>query len=214
MNPPTSSAVASDAGGLTALIRQQSADEVAQLQSDARGHVERLRAAAAAEVDALREAAEREGQDRGRREAAALLAVAEVQSRLMLLRAREAHIDAALAEARNRLAHLAALPDAAAIVAAFIRDALQVLPPGPVRVLLPDSHAAVLDEATRRQLGAGRWALRFESTAVPGGGVIVESEDGRLHFDNSIDARLRRRTAQLRHLAAGLLWPPDKESTP
>jgi len=210
----TSTAAASDAGGLAALIRQQSADEITQLLADARRHVERIRATAAVEVDGLQAAAQREGQERGRRGAAALLAVAEVQSRLAVLQAREARISEVLLETRNRLAHLDALPNAAANVAGFISDALRVLAPGPVRVLLPESHAALLDDATRRRLAAGRWALRFESAGVPGAGVIVETEDGRLHFDNSIDARLRRHAMQLRQLAAKLLWPADTGALP
>ncbi len=213
MKPPTPSAGASDAADLAVLIHQQSADEVAQLLRDAHSRAERLRVAAAEEVAALRAAAEREGEDRGRRRAAALLAVAEVGSQLALLQAQESHIAEALTQTRNRLANLAAMPSAAAVVTSFIRHALQAVSPGPVRVLLPDTYAPLLDEAARRKLGAGRWALHFEHTAVPGGGVIVETEDGRLRFDNSIDARLRRHTSHLRQLAASLLWP-NQESIP
>ena len=204
-----------DARGLAALILEQSAAEIDQLRADAQERIARTRAAAAAKVESIRSAAVREGEQRGRRRAASLLAVAEARSRLRVLHAREAHIDDALAHARSQLANLTNVPDAPAVVTALIREALQVLQPGPVRVQLPESLAALLDSSTRRQLGAGRWALHFETAPVPGGGVIVETDDGRLRFDNSIEARFRRAAAYLRQLAAELLHPPaDSESNP
>jgi vacuolar-type H+-ATPase subunit E/Vma4 len=196
-----------DTRRLVDLIREQSASEVAQLLADAQARVTRIGDAASADVKAIHAATVRDGEQRGQRRAAALLAVAEAQSRLTLLREREACIDKALALARQRLANLSTLPNAAAMVRGFIREALSALEPGPVRVQIPAEQAALLDAATRRQLGAGRWALRFETAPVPGGGVIVETEDGRRRFDNSINVRVGRRAQQLRQLAAQLLWP-------
>ena len=43
--------------------------------------------------------------------------------------------------------------------------------------------------------------------------MIVETDDGRRRFDNSIEARARRRAPHLRRLAAQLLWPAaERES--
>jgi vacuolar-type H+-ATPase subunit E/Vma4 len=209
------STAAQDAASLAALIHQQSAVEIEQLLAAARARAERVRASAAAEVESIRAAAAREGEQRGQRRAAALLAVAEAQSRLKLLRAREAHIDDVLARATLQLTTLAGVANGREVVAALIREALAALEPASVRVCLAESQAALLDDAMRRQLGAGRWALRFETLPGAGGGVIVETEDGRQRFDNSIAARFRRRTQQLRQLAATQLWPPpESESTP
>ena len=213
MNATEPSPVAQDAAGLARLIQQQSAAEIEQLLADARAHAERVRVTATTEVEAIRSATAREGEQRGQRRAAALLAVAEAQSRLIILRAREAHIDDVLTRARSRLANLSGVANAGAVVAALLREALSAIPPGPVSVRLAASQAALLDDATRRILAAGRWALRFESSPVADGGVVVESEDGHLRLDNSIAARMRRRAAQLRQLAAEQLAPPaDSES--
>jgi V/A-type H+-transporting ATPase subunit E len=215
VSSPAPSAAAQDASSLAALIREESAAEIKQLLADAAARAERLRATAAAEVESIRSAAAREGEQRGQRRAAALLAVAEAQSRLRILRVREAHIAAALARATTQLASLTGIAQAGAVVASLIREALQAIEPGPVRVRLAASQAALLDDAARRQLGAGRWALRFESAPNSAGGVVVETDDGRLRFDNSITARVRRRTLQLRQLAAAQLWPPaESESRP
>jgi len=210
VNAPATAA--QDASSLAALIHEQSATEIAQLLVDAQTHAERVRAAATTELEATRAAAQRTGEERGRRRAAALLAVAEAQSRLKLLQVRESHIDEALRRAHTQLSTLSGVPNPRQIVASFVREALQTLAPGAVRVRLPEAQAALLDDATRRQLGAGRWALHFEPTAVRGGGVIVETDDGRRRFDNSIAARSRRRAPHLRRLAAQTLWPaPESE---
>jgi vacuolar-type H+-ATPase subunit E/Vma4 len=215
MMPRAPFTAAQDAGSLAALIGEQSAAEIEQLLADARAHAERIRASAAAEVEAIRSAAAREGELRGQRRAAALLAVAESQSRLMLLHARETHIDEVLARVTARLATLSGVANGREVVASFIREALAALDSGPVHVRLAASQAALLDDATRRALGAGRWALRFETPADAGGGVIVETDDGRRCFDNSIVARIRRRAQPLRQLALAQLWPPaESDSTP
>jgi vacuolar-type H+-ATPase subunit E/Vma4 len=210
----TPATAAHDTGSLAALIQEQSVAEIEQLLADARAHAERIRASAAAEVTSVRAAAAREGEQRGQRRAAALLAVAEAQSRLKLLQAREAHIEDVLARATARLTTLSGIANGGALVASLIREALAVLEPAPVRVRLAESQAALLDDTTRRQLGAGRWALRFETVPDAGGGVIVETEDGRQRFDNSIGARFRRRTQQLRRLAAAQLWPASGSESP
>jgi vacuolar-type H+-ATPase subunit E/Vma4 len=213
VNAPAPSTAAQDASDLAALIREQSATEIAQLLADAHARAERVRAAATAELESTRAAAARAGEERGRRRAAALLAVAEAQSRLKLLQVRESHIDEARGRARTQLCALSGVPNPREVVAAFVREALRTLDPGPVRVRLPGALAALLDDATRRHLGAGRWALHFETAAVPGGGVIVETDDGHRRFDNSIAARFRRRAPNLRQLAAQLLWPPAESES-
>ena len=213
MKTPAPSTAAQDASGLAALIRDQSAAEIVQVLADAHARAERVRAVAAADSEAARAAAAREGEERGRRRAAALLAVAEAQSRLLLLQVRESHLDEALGRARRQLTTLSGVPNPRQVVVALIREALRTLEPGPVRVRLPESQASLLDDVTRRQLGAGRWALHFETAAVPGGGVIVETDDGRRRFDNSIEARARRRAPGLRQLAARLLWPPAESES-
>ena len=52
-------------------------------------------------------------------------------------------------------------------------------------------------------------------SCLPGKLAFFESEDGRVRFDNSIAARIRRRTPALRQLAAEQLWPPaESEAHP
>jgi vacuolar-type H+-ATPase subunit E/Vma4 len=202
---PTSNPASAEAERLAAMVREQAADESAQALAAAREQAERIRAAAQAEAEVIRAAAEREGEARGRRRAAEFLAVARAQRQMRLLQVREALIEAALTRARAQLASGAATSAGADTLAELVRDGLRLLPPGPVRVRVGQGDAALLGPSACDALGAGRWTLRVESDAVPGGGVMLESADGRLCFDNSFDARCRRRRDRVRRLAASLL---------
>ena len=102
-----------DAAHLAALIRRQGDDEAAQAAAKAGKQAEQIRAAARAEADAIRAAAQREGESRGRRRAAEILAVATARRRMSLLQARESLIDEALAQVRARLSDVASRPAAA-----------------------------------------------------------------------------------------------------
>ncbi|HSP96582.1 MAG TPA: V-type ATP synthase subunit E [Candidatus Dormibacteraeota bacterium] len=200
-----------EAERLAALLGEQAADEAAECLAAAREQAERTRASAQAEAESIRAAAEREGEARGQRRAAELLAVARAQRQMRLLQVREALIEAALTQARAQLA--AALPAAAETLVALIREGLPHFPAGPVRVRIAERDAALLDPPLRAALEAGRWTLRVEPADVRGGGVILESDDGRLRFDNSLDARGRRRLDRLRRLAASILLLDTKEAS-
>jgi V/A-type H+/Na+-transporting ATPase subunit E len=189
---------------LAKMIGEQAAIEAAQSLAEARGRAEGIVAAARAEVEHVAAEARREGEARGRRRAAELVALTDAEARLLRLRAREALIDDAIERARTRLAELAGGPGAAALLQALVAEALAVLPPGRLRLRAAERDRPHL-EAALRSLGAGERAeLHLEPAASEG--VIVESEDGRLRFDNRFEARLHRERESLRRLVAGLLF--------
>lgn len=201
---------ATDADVLAAYIREQAAKEAAQTVAEARERAQRITAAADGEVEAIRNAAHEEGDERGRRRAAEVLAVAEVDARREWLRAREALIAAAVDRVRAQLTAFPALPPAGRILAGLIDEAICAIPDGSLRVVVPDGYEGLLDDAVRARMHASRTGgLQFETGQVPNGGVIVETIDGRLRFDNSFEARIGRLTGRLRQLAAEILLGED-----
>jgi vacuolar-type H+-ATPase subunit E/Vma4 len=201
-----------DATRLASLIREQSASEVDQITAEMRQRVDKIRATAKNEAAKIRAEAEREGEERGQRRAAELLAVAEAESRSQWLRARENLIQTALERARAQLAHFADMPAAAETLAQLIREAMSVLPNGPLRVQAPADYAALL-AAVRRQVDD----VRLEFQCGPGtgpGGVIIESSDARRRFDNSFDARIHRRYDELRRAVADALSGAEHSGGP
>jgi V/A-type H+-transporting ATPase subunit E len=205
MSADTSNTAVLETAALVALIHEQSAAEAAEVLAQGHERAQRIATAAAAEAEALRAAARREGEERGRRRAAKLLAAAEAESRRQWLWEREALLQDAIDRARERLARFPALPDAGRKLTDLIRAALQALPNGAVRVRLPEAYAPLLDAGVRTAVAGQREALQFESGVVPEGGIIVETDDGRLRFDNSFEARIRRRMHRLRRIVADVL---------
>jgi vacuolar-type H+-ATPase subunit E/Vma4 len=199
-----------EAAALVALIREQCATEVADIRAQAQERAERISAAAAVEAAALRTAAQNEGAQRGRRQAARRLAIAEAEAHRQWLVEREAIINEAITRARTQLERFAQLPGASDMLVSLIREGLQVLPAGAVRVCIPPGYEPLLDDTVRRRLGGEGWTLQFESGMVPGGAVILETADARLRFDNSFAARIRLREGRLRRLAADVLFAEEQ----
>ncbi len=192
------STTAQETESLLRLIREQSAAEVTQLRARTEEHLQHIRAAAASEAESFRTAARSQGEERGRREAAKLLARAEAESHRQILWARESLIEEVLGQARQQLAALPGEPGAAEIFARLVREALLVLPAGTVRVRVPASCASFVDRLIAE--GAGEHALTAVVDPTVPDGAIIETDDARLCFDNTVDARIRRRMPQLRRL--------------
>jgi V/A-type H+-transporting ATPase subunit E len=205
-------AAGSDAATLLRLIREQAAAEIAEMQGRAQQRAARLRASADTEAEAIRAGARSSGESRGRLRAAKLLAAAETQSHLGLLVAREALIEKVIARARTRLARFSSFPQAADRLAELVREGLEALPAGPVRVRMPHDCELLLDEAIRRSLTSDRGAVTFTADDGLMGGVVLEVDDGRVRFDNSFDGRVRRRMYRLRRLAADMLLGEEPSS--
>lgn len=209
MSPDGAERAGGDTAKLERLIGEAATAEITQLLADARDRAQRIRATAEEQVQDIRSTARREGEERGRVRAAALLSDADAQGRMEVLRAREAELDAAIDLARQQLAAVGANPGSAALAVALIREGLAAFPAGPVRVRLPASWADLLSAAERGRLEANRWSLEVVTEEIAGGGVILETADRRLRFDNSFAARVRRRRDELRRLAADTLFGKD-----
>jgi vacuolar-type H+-ATPase subunit E/Vma4 len=188
---------------LVHLIREQALREAAAIAADARERAGRIEAAGRAEAEAIRAAAEREGAGRGRRRAARLLALRQAECRMRSLRAREALIDEALAEVRRGLADPSTRSGGVAAMARLVREAVGALPED-ARVRI--SCAPCPPEwAQELRAAAGAACSCLELDGAVEGGAVVETEDGRLRFDNSIPERMRRIAGELRLIATRLL---------
>ena len=195
----------SGAARLVAFIREQCAAEAETVITQAQERAQRTRTAAAAEAESIRDAARRQGEERGRRRAAEILTLADAESHREWLHAREQLIDAAIEQAWHALARFPEMPDATQVLTRMIAEALAALPPGAVRMHVPEAYAAIFDAAQRAGAIPNGRVVHVEKATLAGG-VIVETEDGRVRFDNSFDARGRRRRETLRRLVADTLF--------
>jgi vacuolar-type H+-ATPase subunit E/Vma4 len=190
---------------LQRLIREQATQEAQALRGDAAARVADTRMRAEAQAAAIRDAARRDGEERGRREGARALAVAATESQQMWLRAREDLFETAARRAQLQLEEFRTMPEAGRALGGLIEEAVRALPAGPLRLRAPQAYAQLLDEEALTRICGDRCTIQFEIEAVPGGGVIVETIDGRLRFDNSFAERLRRKRHEVRRALGQIL---------
>jgi vacuolar-type H+-ATPase subunit E/Vma4 len=189
-----------------ALIRDQADAELEQIGRDAAQRAQRIRDAADAEIAAIDADARHAGEERGRRQAAALFAEVETRGQREYLLARERLLDEAFRRVAAQLGALPAQLDALEPLARLVDEGLAALPREPVRVRVAQGYEALLGLLLAARLAGTERPYRVEAGDIPGGGVIVETDSGRLCFDNSFAARLRRLNDELRSAAAAILF--------
>lgn len=180
--------------------------------------VEQILAAARHDAEALlgdarrrREAMEREALRRLEEELAVTrrraLARAELEGRNALLRLKRAAIDRVFAEARAKLDRLATEEPARYLdlLEAIFRSCRRLLPGGPVRVRVGPAQEGLCE-----RLGCADKDI--ETVADPDlRGMLLETADGRLHCDGSIEGLLKSLRQEREAEIEGLLFGDGDE---
>lgn len=168
---------------------------VAEAQARAESISQQARTQAGAEGEAILQ--------RAREEAKALrehtIATAQLEARTLRLKRREQLLERAFADARQQLSAVPQSPDYAQIARRLLREAVEQLG--------VDEVVVRADEETRRVLGDGALAdiggelgvrLRVGEPLARSTGVVLETPDGHLRYDNTLETRLARMRDVLR----------------
>lgn len=187
-----------------AIVEQEAAAQVGRLRAEARSEAQQLQAAARARE--LQPAA---------RERARVVQQARLETLCAVGQVREALIDAALAEARRRLAAQRDDPGYPNLLRRLVQEALDALAQslGPVEQaqLEADPRDRELLGQIMQELGLN---LAVSYNADCWGGVIARSGDGRIVVYNTLQSRLERATPVLRRqLAAHFAGQGPEEVT-
>jgi len=171
-------------------------------QRDARKLLDDAAREAAAAAESVLEVARR----RAARAAQSILATVDQEVRLEQLAAQEAELDRLFESARRRLADRKSY-DYPAVVAALATQAIVAMGADRVTLGLAEADRAMATDAwladVCRRVGRDVAITVSQEPAAIDGGVVVRSADGRLLYDNSFAARLRRlRPGLRRELAA------------
>jgi len=178
--------------------------------SDVRGDAERIVADARQKAEELRRQAEGQAQaerakvlERARLEAERVrgqaAAATQLQARTMELEQREKTLEAVFEVARQKLASIQKSADYEKTASMLLKESLVQLGAPAVRLRA---------DATTRKLLSGSIAdqhanelgiqIQWGDNLAGATGVIVETEDGRRQFDNTLESRLRRMQPALR----------------
>lgn len=178
--------------------------------SEARDEAEKIQADAAARADEIRKRAEQQAEaerkevlDRACVEAERIrsqtVATAQLKARTLQLEHREKLLDGVFNAARGQLKDMPGLKDYDQIARTLLREALFQLK-APKAVIHADAATTakltpqVRDEVSKEL----KTELVMGKPLDQGLGVIVETEDGHLKFDNTLETRLSRLQGGLR----------------
>jgi len=184
---------------LSQAVLTEARDESEKILAEARQKAEEIRREAQEQAAAARKAIlERAALD-AERIRSRVIATAQLQARMLQLEHREKLLDKVCDAARRQLPSVQQWSDYDQIVRELLREALHRLGAQKAQVLA--------DEVARRVLTNGVLAefceemkveLNLGPTLMSGTGLIVETEDGRLRFDNTLETRLSRLQDSLR----------------
>lgn len=182
----------------------------AQIMADAKAEAEKLLAQADAQAGAEAAKISAESEERSRKRTDMILASAIQESAQRKLHARDEVLREALDRARQGLNKLDGEPYRKTVLS-LAMDALLRMPGESFVVRaagLSEADCASMREALLKSMRAeGRnIAVQCSPAAAASRGVIVESADGRLRWDNTFDARLIRMKAGLQNLVAPALF--------
>ena len=184
---------------LARAILTEARDEAEQIKTDAKEKADAIRRRAQEQAEAERKAI----LDRAREEAERLrgqaVATAQLKSRSSKLTHREQLLERVFKAVKEKLPEVQNRPDYDEIAAMLLREAVTQL-----RVHKAEVRA---DEATNKLLRRG--PLREISKELDGDfkdgevleegiGVVVDAADGKIHYDNTLETRLRRLQGVLR----------------
>lgn len=186
------------AAAVIAALRDEAAADIERLEREAAAELEAIRAATGP-VDAAPDAEAR--LSAARRAAAEHEADEDWQDTVGVATDRDAWIGA-IVQQGGRV--LATAPDAASWTAALAREAVAALPGDACVLVIPAALAGALGDGWRVAL---EHATGTRVTVEPGplsAGCVARTPDGRVTFDNSLEARQRRVHAAWRRALARL----------
>lgn len=177
---------------------------------EAQADAEQIKVDAQEKADAIRQQAQQRAEserteimERAKQEAehirSQVIATAQMKARTLQLEHREKLLDKVFNAAKEKLSGLQKRPDYDKIVAELIREAVDQLKvdQAEVRVdavtqkILKDKALNELSKELKAQLSVGK-------TLDEGTGIVVDADNGRLHYDNTLETRLNRLQSALR----------------
>jgi vacuolar-type H+-ATPase subunit E/Vma4 len=171
---------------------------------------EQIREDAKAKADAIRQRAQEEAEkerneilEQARQEAERLrsqaVANAQLKARTLQLEYREKLLDRVFEAAKQKLPNLQKRSDYNKLAEQLLREALVQLKANKARVQADEVTRKILSNGTLEALSKELNAeLTMGDVLEEGLGVVVDASDGHLHFDNTLETRLRRLQSSLR----------------
>lgn len=183
---------------LARAILRDAEDQAQQIQSDGKAKADAIRQQAQERAGAER----REILERARQEAERLrgqvIATAQLKARTMQLEHREKLLERVFKAAQERLPSLQKRSDYDKIAAYLLREAITQLNASEANLRADAVTQKILNGALKDLSKELNVKAMVQEPLEEGVGVVVETADGHLHYDNTLENRLNRLKSSLR----------------
>jgi len=184
---------------LSRAILMEARNDAEQIQAEAREKADALRRQAQQQAEAERGQILAEARLEAERIRSQGVANAQMKARTLQLAHREKLLDKVFSTAREKLAGLQRRSDYEKIVASLVREAVTQLKVDQAEVRADAATRDLLEkkllESLTKELNA---KLTLGEPLEKGTGIIVTADNGRLHYDNTLETRLERLQSALR----------------
>ena len=177
---------------------------------EAKADAEQIKAEAKEKADAIRQQAQQTAEserneimERAKQDAerirSQVIATAQMKARTMQLEHREKLLDKVFNAAKEKLADLQKRPDYEKIVSELVREAVDQLKVDQAEVGADAATQKILKDRTLKDISKElKSQLSVGKTLDKGTGIVVDADNGRLHYDNTLETRLNRLQNSLR----------------
>lgn len=184
---------------LARAILTEARDEADQLKADAKEKADAIRKRAQEQAEAERKAI----LDRAREEAERLrgqaVATAQLKARSTQLTHREQLLERVFKAVKEKLPEVQNRPDYEEIVTMLLREALTQLHVNKAEIRADEATNKILRKGTLQDVSKELNGEFKDGDALEEGtGLVVNAADGKLHYDNTLETRLRRLQGTLR----------------
>ncbi len=196
---------------LSRAILNEAQAESQELQADAGAKAEAIRQAARTEAERERKSLLEQAGKEAERLRSQALATAQLKARSLELEHREKLLDRVFEAAQAGLASAPQQPDYPSLVLELAREGVRRLNSPAAEVRADEATQKILDAAAIESLSKElQTDLHIGKTLERGVGVVVQTPDGRLQFDNTLETRLARLRSTLRPAVYRILMGESK----
>jgi V/A-type H+/Na+-transporting ATPase subunit E len=178
---------------LSKAILSEAEAEAKQIKADAEAKAEAIRLRAQQQAEAERAEILQRASAEAERLRSQVIATTQLKARTQQLEYREKLLDQVFAAARQQLPTIKQWSDYDTIVLRLLREAIVQLKAEQATVKVDSATQTRLSaEAVAKLAGELKVSLQIDGALKQGTGVIVETSNGRMHYDNTLETRLNR----------------------
>ncbi len=184
---------------LSHAILRDAQEEAGQVQEQARAKADAIRQRAQEQAESERQVILERARQEAERLRSQVVATAQLKARTLQLEYREKLLDKVFEAARQKLPSMKKRSDYGQIAARLLREALTQLNATSAVVRADETALKSLNVQTLEQFSNGLNAhISLGQPLEEGAGIVVDTSDGRLHYDNTLETRLSRLQSALR----------------